>query len=98
MINHIATAGIDILANEVIKERYGNGDTRKIVLGNRYDEVHNKVNELLSKSSAVYYTVKSGDTLSSIAAKYGTTYQAIAALNGIANPNLIYAGAKLRVN
>lgn len=97
MINHIATAGVDTLANEVIKERYGNGDTRKIVLGNRYDEVQNKVNELLSKSSAVYYTVKSGDTLSSIAAKYGTTYQAIAALNGIANPNLIYAGAKLRV-
>ena len=97
MINHIATAGVDTLANEVIKERYGNGDTRKIVLGNRYDEVQNKVNELLSKSSAVYYTVKSGDTLSSIAAKCGTTYQAIAALNGIANPNLIYAGTKLRV-
>lgn len=97
MINHIATASVDTLANEVIKEKYGNGNTRKIVLGNRYDEVQNKVNELLSKSSAVYYTVKSGDTLSSIAAKYGTTYQAIAALNGIANPNLIYAGAKLRV-
>ena len=33
--------------------------------------------------------MKNGDTLSAIAAKYGTTYQEIAAYNGIANPNLI---------
>lgn len=46
---------------------------------------------------AQYYTVKSGDTLSGIAAKYGTTYQKIAQLNGIANPNKIYVGQKLRV-
>lgn len=46
---------------------------------------------------AVYYTVKSGDTLSGIAKRYGTTYQAIAKLNGITNPNLIYAGKKLRI-
>ena len=39
--------------------------------------------------------MKSGDTLSGIAAKFGTTYQAIAAKNGISNPNLIYAGQKL---
>ena len=43
------------------------------------------------------YTVQSGDTLSGIAAKYGTTYQALAALNGIANPNVIYPGQLLRV-
>lgn len=36
------------------------------------------------------YTVKYGDNLSSIAAKLGTTYQALAALNGLSNPNLIY--------
>ena len=41
------------------------------------------------------YTVKSGDTLSAIAAKYGTTYQKIAADNGIANPNLIFPGQVL---
>lgn len=48
-------------------------------------------------STPVYYTVKSGDTLSAIASKYGTTYQAIAKLNGISNPNLIYAGQRLRI-
>lgn len=44
------------------------------------------------------YTVRSGDTLSSIAAKFGTSYQALASLNGISNPNLIFAGQTLRVN
>lgn len=44
---------------------------------------------------AITYTVKSGDTLSGIAAKYGTTYQKIAKDNGIANPNLIRVGQKL---
>ena len=44
------------------------------------------------------YTVRSGDTLSSIASKFGTSYQALASLNGISNPNLIYVGQVLRVN
>lgn len=44
-----------------------------------------------------YYTVKSGDTLSGIAAKYGTTYQYLAQLNNIKNPNLIYVGQKVTV-
>ena len=41
------------------------------------------------------YTVKSGDTLSGIAAAYNTTYQRLAAVNGIANPNLIYPGQQI---
>ncbi|WP_368562292.1 LysM peptidoglycan-binding domain-containing protein [Enterococcus faecalis] len=41
------------------------------------------------------YTVKYGDNLSSIATKLGTTYQALAVLNGLANPNLIYPGQTL---
>lgn len=43
------------------------------------------------------YKVQSGDTLSGIASKYGTTYQKIAQLNGIANPNLIYPGQVLKI-
>ena len=43
------------------------------------------------------YTVQAGDTLSGIAAKYGTTYQELAALNGIADPNIIHVGQVLKV-
>lgn len=45
----------------------------------------------------VVYTVKPGDTLSKIAAQYGTTYQAIAAYNGIKNPNLIRVGQEIKI-
>lgn len=49
-------------------------------------------------SQEVSYTVQSGDTLSGIAAKYGTTYQELAKINGIQNPNLIYPGQVLIIN
>lgn len=41
------------------------------------------------------YIIKSGDTLSKIAAANGTTVAALAAANGISNPNAIKAGASL---
>lgn len=43
------------------------------------------------------YTVQPGDTLSGIATQYGTTYQQLAALNGISNPNYIYVGQVLKL-
>ena len=49
-------------------------------------------------SNQIIYTVKKGDTLSSIAKKYGTSYQKIASNNGITNPNLIYPGQQLIIN
>lgn len=45
----------------------------------------------------ITYVIQPGDTLSGIAAKYGTTYQTLAALNGLRNPDLIYAGNTLRI-
>lgn len=50
-----------------------------------------------TSGSEQVYTVKSGDTLSGIAKKYGTTYQKLASYNGIANPNLIYIGQKIKI-
>ena len=44
-----------------------------------------------------YYTIKSGDTLSGIAKRFGTSVQALQQLNGIINANVIYAGQKIRV-
>lgn len=49
-------------------------------------------------TTASSYTVKAGDTLSAIAAKYGTTYQALASANSISNPNDIYVGQVIKVS
>ena len=48
--------------------------------------------------TAITYTVKKGDTLSEIAMKYGTTYQELARINNIANPDLIYVGQVIKIN
>lgn len=59
-----------------------------------------KVNGSVSSSNSgdSTYTVRYGDTLSAIAAKYGTTYQALASANGISNPNYLYIGQAIKVN
>jgi rare lipoprotein A len=41
------------------------------------------------------YVVQSGDTMSGIAAQLGTSVEDLAAANGIANPDLVYAGQTL---
>lgn len=50
------------------------------------------------KPKETTYKVKSGDTLSGIASKYGTTYQELAKINNIENPNLIHVGQVLKIN
>ena len=95
---------VDELANEVLYGKWGNGTDRKNRLtAARYDysAVQAKVNALVKakSESAVFYTVKSGDTLSSIAQKYDTSVSAIQKLNPtlIKNVNLILTGWKIRV-
>ncbi len=44
------------------------------------------------------YTVEKGDSLASIAARFDTTVDAIAAANGITNFSLIFAGTTLRLS
>lgn len=52
----------------------------------------------IDPGEGVDYTVKKGDTLTSIAKKYGTTVQAILAANPqITNPNLIKVGQVIRI-
>lgn len=48
-------------------------------------------------SSAGTYTVRAGDTLGRIAKAHGTTWQALAKLNGLADPNVIEVGQVLKV-
>lgn len=50
-----------------------------------------------AKEEEQVYVVKTGDTLSSIAAKYNTTWQKLAEYNNISNPNIIYTGQKIKI-
>ncbi len=48
-------------------------------------------------SCGYYYSVVSGDTLSSIAYRHGTTVQALARANGLKYPYMIYTGQRLHI-
>ncbi len=48
-------------------------------------------------SSATTYTVRRGDTLSSIAVRHGVSSRALAAANGIDDPRSLAVGRKLRI-
>ncbi|WP_462420021.1 LysM peptidoglycan-binding domain-containing protein [Salinicoccus sp. Marseille-QA3877] len=50
-----------------------------------------------NKITGSTYTVKSGDTLSGIATRAGTTTKKLQNLNGISNPDLIKVGQKLKL-
>ncbi len=94
-INDTHDASASTLAEWIKAGKYGNNPVRQTVIeacGGKYQEAQDIIN---GKGKSTTYVVKSGDTLSGIAAKFGTTYQAIASKNGISNPNLIYAGQKL---
>lgn len=90
---------VDVIVDEVLAGKWGNGEDRRKRLtaaGYNYDEVQNKINKKKG-GGAQYYEIKSGDTLSAIASRNGTSISQLQAWNGIANPNVIYAGQKIRV-
>jgi LysM repeat protein len=51
----------------------------------------------VAAQAASTYTVRRGDTLSAVAARYGSTVAALAAWNRLANPNLIFVGQVLNI-
>ena len=93
--------------NMTVHRDYANKSCPGDYLYNRHREIAAEVNRRLgvadtapdagAAQGVTVYTVKKGDTLSQIAAKYGTTYQAIAAFNGIKNPNVIRVGQKIKI-
>ena len=104
---------VDELAREVIRGDWGNGQDRKDRLtaaGYNYSEVQGRVNEILRgnvssapASNVIIYTVKPGDTLWGIAARYlgngsrwPEIYNANKAVIG-SNPNLIRVGQVFRI-
>ena len=91
------TADIDKLAQDVIDGKYGTGAERKAKLGELYEAVQKRVNELLAKKTV--HTVKKGETLWSIANKYlgnGARYPEIVKLNGLKS-TVLRIGQKLTI-
>ena len=66
----------------------GNRGSAEFVYEQRHKDHH---------SCANTYTVRKGDTLSTLARHYGTTVHALARANRIHNPNRIYVGQRLCV-
>lgn len=95
------TKSVNEIVAEVLVGKWGNGEYRKNRLeqaGYNYETIQSAVNNAVKpKQTVITYTVKSGDTLSGIAKKFNTTYQAIAAKNGIKNSNIIYPGQVLKI-
>lgn len=57
---------------------------------------HNSTNKVVKADST--YTVKSGDTLSGIAAKYNTTVDKLEKSNNIQSPDIIFAGDSIKIS
>ena len=90
------------LAQEVLDGKWGNGQERYdrlTIAGYDYNAVQKEVNRLVKakQTTKEYYTVKKGDTLSSIAKKYNTTVDKLVKLNNIKDKNKIYVDQKIRV-
>lgn len=88
------------LADMVFDGKYGNDEERKNNLGNRYDSVQAIVNRKIEeklKSRNQYYTIQSGDTLTAISEKFGTPINQLCSWNEIVDPDVIYAGDRIRV-
>ena len=88
------------LVEEVLDGKWGNGDDREKRLtaaGYDYETVQNAVNAKLKAEKEEWHTVRTGETLTSIAEDFNTTVSALVKLNGIKTPNLIYANQKIRV-
>ena len=90
---------VDQLAVEVLAGVYGSGEKRKEALGSKYDEVQKRVNEIIleRKQNHKTYVVVKGDTLSKIAERYSTTWQKLAEVNNITDPNKLYIGQELYI-
>lgn len=101
----LTAAGVDYVSYDVVGAGYGGGyDTGYETEQPAYTEVEEESYEPVAEYAAQddagetgsgSYVVQSGDTLTGIAAELGTTTEALAAANGIADPDLLYAGQTL---
>lgn len=91
------------LAAEVWDNKWGTGADRVARLkaagysSSEIAAIQAEVDRTAPQHAAPTYTIKPGDNLSSIAAQHGTTWQNLARINGISNPNLVYPGQVIKL-
>lgn len=95
----LTAAGVDYVSYDVVGgSGYGGGyEVEQPAYSGVETESYEPVAEYAAGDEVVEtgsgsYVVQSGDTLTGIAAELGTTTEALAAANGIEDPNLLYAG------
>jgi membrane-bound lytic murein transglycosylase D len=89
-----------LVGYEYIKEGGRSSVQQAQVIDNKAKQppvTHTPAPQNQAKHSADIYTVKQGDTLSSIAAKYGTTAKKIAEYNNMKNMHSLNIGQKLKI-
>lgn len=84
---------IDLLG--ITKNGYKNGNANKPVTTTPVIQEAKEDKKVINDTKT--YTVKSGDTLSSIATRFNTTYQDLARLNNIASPYVIYPNQVIKI-
>ncbi len=72
--------------------------TESIFLSDASEIPHTENPNDTHNTEIIFYTIQSGDTLSEIASRYGTTVQELIEMNSISNPNLIYPGETIRIS
>lgn len=85
---YVTTIEAIVEANDIVDPRWIHVGQRLIIP----DAGH-----VLSPSSTQIHIVQSGETLTHIAWRYGTSVSAIVAVNGLADPSLIYVGQRLAI-
>ena len=96
----LTAAGVDYVSYDVVGSGYGTGyEAEQPSYAGVEEESYEPVAEEYAGGNVATgggsYVVQSGDTLTGIAAELGTTTEALAAANGIEDPNLLYAGQTL---
>jgi len=103
MFNYRAVSNKNILL-----ERYQNNPEMQEKIEDEYeDRLHKhgednhqaitEPNYTTANANAKYHKVRSGDTLSAIAAKYGTSVNKLCQLNGISKNKILQVGQKIRI-
>lgn len=91
----------------ILLEKYWNNPDMQHQIEDEYDEkMHGNGGEVkhetvvehnYTNTNAKYHKVRSGDTLSAIAKKYGTSVDRLCALNGINRNKILSVGQKIRI-